>query len=201
MPHINSYSTADDETLVRAVLGKDPEAFRFIIRRYERLVMHMAFRMIKNAADRDDICQEVFIRVHDKLHTFRFEAKLSTWIGRIAYHACLAYLQKKRLVLWNDWSQPGKDDDNTTGDWHDMLMSEDQNPGEQLEQQEQQRILQGCIEELSVVQRTILLLFHHDEMSLEEIVVIVDLPLNTIKSHLFRARKMLRTMMLKELTR
>ena len=201
MPITNPYSAADDATLVRAVLNNEPDAFRYIIRRYERLVLHIAFRMVHNRTDREDLCQEIFIRVHDKLSTFRFEAKLSSWIGRIAYNVCLGYLQKKKLVLWEDWIHPAGSDDEVADDWREEMLSDEQSPGEKLEQKEEEEILQKCIGELSGLQRTVLLLFHQDELSLEEIAAITDLPLNTVKSHLFRARKLLRTMMVKELTR
>src|SRR5688572_3996457 len=93
-----------EDELVHAVLRNDRDAFRELIRRYERLVMQIVCRMVKRAPDQEDLCQEVFLKVYDKLQHYRFEAKLSTWIGRIAFNTCVNFLQRKQVV-WMDISE------------------------------------------------------------------------------------------------
>jgi len=84
---MQTMGTADpvaDEVLVKAVLAGREEAFKTMIRQYERLVLQIVFRMVRRKADREDLCQDIFLKVYDKLSSFRFGSKLSTWIGSIA---------------------------------------------------------------------------------------------------------------------
>jgi RNA polymerase sigma-70 factor (ECF subfamily) len=92
----------DDALLVRAVVGGNTEAFKKLVHQYERLVCSIVFKMIDQKEDREDICQEVFIKVYDKLPHFRFQSKLSTWIGNIAFNHTVNFLKKKKLVLLED---------------------------------------------------------------------------------------------------
>ncbi|MDD3731276.1 MAG: sigma-70 family RNA polymerase sigma factor [candidate division Zixibacteria bacterium] len=62
---------------------------------YLRLVNHVVFKMVSNDCDREDICQDVFIKAYQNLGSFKFDAKLSTWLARIAYNTCLNHLEKK----------------------------------------------------------------------------------------------------------
>jgi RNA polymerase sigma-70 factor (ECF subfamily) len=201
MPHsAPAYATADDRVLVTAVLNHDAEAFRFLIRRYERLVIHMVFRMVRNEADREDLCQDIFIRVYDKLHTFRFESKLSTWIARVAYNACAGFLQRKKLWLWGDWKHTGEnDEDEPHEEWSEGIAGSHHTPEVILEKDERRELLEKHVKLLKPTQQTVLLLFHQDDLPMEEIAEVTGLPLNTVKSHLFRARKLLREKLMKEL--
>jgi len=94
----------EQKELVEQILAGDKNAFRLLIDRYRRLVSHVVFRMIPPGPDREDMCQEVFVKVYQNLNRFRFDAKLSTWIARIAYNNCLNFLEKKKLPLYDDLS-------------------------------------------------------------------------------------------------
>ena len=71
----------ENRALVERVLAGDHYAFERLIKKYQRLVTHIVFRMIPNQADREDLCQDVFFKVYKNLSNFRFDSKLSTWIG------------------------------------------------------------------------------------------------------------------------
>ena len=98
----------DQKLLVDRILAGDQSAFKTLINQYQRLVTHFVFRMIPSAADREDICQEVFMKAYQHLERFRFDSSLSTWIGRIAYNTCLNFLEKKKLPLYDDLSDEDK---------------------------------------------------------------------------------------------
>ena len=89
----------DQKTLVDNILAGDQNAFKTLIGQYQRLVTHFVFRMVPSQADREDICQEVFVKIYQHLDRFRFDSSLSTWIGRIAYNTCLNHLEKKKLLI------------------------------------------------------------------------------------------------------
>jgi RNA polymerase sigma factor (sigma-70 family) len=177
---------AEDE-LVRAVLRNDRDAFRELIRRYERLVVQIVCRMVKRIPDQEDLCQEVFLKVYDKLQHYRFESKLSTWIGRIAFNTCVNFLQRKQVV-WMDTSEQ-KDEEAQP-----VFIAADtrKQPDELLVQKEQAKLLWKLVDELPAIQQTIVSLYHQEQMKIEEIAVMLNMPLGTIKSYLHRARATLK---------
>src|SRR4051812_28786223 len=84
----------DDKALVSRVLSGDMTAFRALIKKHERLVSHMVGRLVKQEEDREELCQDVFMKVYDKLGEFAFQSQLSTWIATIAYRHGINHLRK-----------------------------------------------------------------------------------------------------------
>ena len=135
-------------------------------------------------ADRQDVCQDVFVKAYRNLQGFNFEAKLSTWLARIAYNTALNHLEKRRVDLFDDVSA-------------EHLQIEDAPaPGRMLDQtvevSDSARRVRAEIDRLPVLYGTILALYHLEDMSYREIGDIMQLPEGTVKSYLFRARKMLK---------
>ncbi len=73
-------------SLVNRIVAGNTRVFQTVIQEHQRLVSHIVFRMISNETDREDICQDVFMKVYQNLADFSFESKLSTWIAKIAYN-------------------------------------------------------------------------------------------------------------------
>ena len=156
--------------------------------------------MVQQAEDREDLCQEVFLKVYEKLSTFRFQSRLSTWIANIAFNHCANFLKKKRPVLLDDMYTARDEDDERTSDRNlPELSSTGKNPHQEMLNKELSFYLKKSMDSLSVIQKTIIQLFHQYEFSLDEIAVITALPVNTVKSHLFRGRAIVKTSMLKYL--
>ncbi len=182
-----------DHDMVDKVLRGDTNAFSAIIKATEGLVAQIVFKMISNNEDRKDIAQDVYMKAFNKLSGFKFQSKLSTWIAQIAYNTCLSYLEKKKLVL------PGNDsrEDDSLEDGLEALISKSSyhlnHEAEKLvSQKELSAIMQSEIEKLSPVFKTMITLYHHEDLSYDEIGKITELPAGTIKSYLFRARKSLK---------
>jgi RNA polymerase sigma-70 factor (ECF subfamily) len=173
-----------EHELVQSVLRSDRDAFRELVRNYERLVKQIVCRMVKRAPDQEDLCQEVFLKVYDKLQYYRFESKLSTWIGRIAFNTCVNFLQRKQ-VIWLDPVEQEEDD-------KQVFIDHVKQPDQLLLQKEQAKLLWKLVEELPAIQQTIISLFHQEQFKMEEISTMLDLPLGTIKSYLHRARATLK---------
>ena len=174
----------DDRQLVAEILGGNKELFRLFISRYERLVRHVVGRMLTNSTDCDDLCQDVFVKVYQNLAGFQFNAKLSTWVGRIAYNSCLNHIDKKRALLVGDLGS----EENTMDSWTDPNSTSDI----LAESNDLAVRLSTEIDRLPVIYGTILSLFHLQEMRYSEIADVLSLPEGTVKSYLFRARKMLK---------
>jgi RNA polymerase sigma factor (sigma-70 family) len=174
----------DSKLIVKKILAGNKKAFETLIRQHQRLVSHVVFRMVDNRADREDICQDVFLKVYQNLGGFQFESKLSTWIAKIAYNTCLNYLEKKRVLLYDDLSTEERSLETVPGTTS--------GPDQLVEGKEISGLLRSEIDKMPVHYRTILTLYHLDQMSYKEIGDSMDLPEGTVKSYLFRGRKLLK---------
>ena len=190
-------SLATDQQLVALVLRGNTAAFGQIVQRTQGLVTQMVFKMIRHPADRPDVAQEVYLKVFKNLAGFKFQAKLSTWVGQITYNTCLHYLEKKQLVLV-DLSEQKPDGSSEEGRSPPVALvaGPDYDPETALFDKDLASILSIAIEQLSPLYRTLISLYHQQEMSYEEIAQITSLPDGTVKNYLFRARKMLKQYLL-----
>ena len=180
-----------DKHLVDRVLRGDTRAFGIIIKNTENLVAQIVFKMVPVAEDRKDLAQDIYLKTFQNLGGFKFQSKLSTWIARIAYNACLTWIEKKKPLLpgnlheedqWNHLS--------TENGYNHSAVS---NESESLVfQKELSGILRKEVSELPAIYQTLITLFHHESMTYEELAQITGLPEGTVKSHLFRARKILK---------
>ncbi len=185
-------SDIDERALVERILNGDREAFLAFIDRYERLVKHVVFRMVNDDRDREELCQDVFVRAHRSLDGFRFESKLSTWLARIARNMCLNHLEKKKVPLYADEAPAPSGE---TPDAHTALnrvpdLDADVS-GVAEGRQWRERVREG-IQALSEHYRTALTLYHLEGMSVSQISEVMDNPEGTVKSHLYRGRKKLK---------
>lgn len=182
-----------DQQLVEEVLSGSQEAFVHLVRRYENLVLHIVTPLVGVNPDREDICQDVFLKVYEKLGTFRFRSALGTWIGRIAYNTSVNFLNRKRSVRFSDLISEAEESEVV-----DSLVGDFDDPEQILVRAEDADRLKTAIDGLPRLQRAVLLLFYQDELSLAEIGAVTGMPVNTIKSHLFRAKTRLRERLTQE---
>ena len=176
----------ESQVLVNKILSGNTKAFEKLIEEHKQLVGHIVFRMIPNLQDREDICQDVFIKVFQNLAEFRFESKISTWMARITYNTCVNYLREKKEVAFSDLQN--KDEN------QEIMIVENENysPEKSAEEKDISVRLQEEIANLPLQYRTILTLYHLEDMSYAEIGKIMQWPEGTVKSYLFRARKLLK---------
>ena len=183
-----------DKYLVDKILKGDSYAFGEIIKITEGLVTHMIFKMVNNPDDRKDIAQDVYLKAFRSLPGFKFQAKLSTWIGQITYNTCLNHLKKKRLIFLENREQDNDDGmEDALARLHQEKSGDSMNETEKsLFEKELSDILSTEIDKLSPIYKTLITLYHQEEMSYDEIAQITSLPEGTVKSYLFRARKALK---------
>lgn len=154
------------------------------------MVVQIIFKLVNNSEDRRDLAQDVYLKVFANLEGFKYQSKLSTWIAQITYNTCLSYIDKKKLVLTGDL-YPSND----SGEENSLSESEDVTSTGiemQLFQKQQSAILKAEIDKLPPLFKTLIVLFHQEQLSYEEIGTITGLPAGTLKSYLFRARKSLK---------
>jgi RNA polymerase sigma factor (sigma-70 family) len=180
-----------DKHLVDRVLRGDTRAFGIIIKNTENLVAQIVFKFIPVAEDRKDLAQDIYMKAFHNLAGFKFQSKLSTWIAQIAYNSCLSWIEKKKLVLPGNLHEDEEMFETTSAGIYNHSSVEN-NSANNLFQKELSVILRKEIEGLPAIYQTLIMLFHHESMSYEELSQITGLPEGTVKSSLFRARKMLK---------
>lgn len=194
----NTGQNTTDQLLVQRVLSGDHNAFGMIVKRTENLVAKIVFDTILNDGDRKDIAQDIYLKAFQKLPTFKFQSKLSTWIAQISYNTCIDHLRKKKLVLVES---PGTDpDDSSETEMLDFLSSLHGLAADTTDkiilEKDLVQIVKEAIDKLPTVYKTLIGLYHNEELSYEEISVITELPIGTVKNYLFRARKQLKNELL-----
>lgn len=177
---------SEDEDLVKSVLARTPGAFERLVARHQKLVWHLVYRMVQHPEDARELCQDVFFRVHERLGQYRFESALSTWIGRVAFSVATRHMQKKKLPM----VEPSADEEGAVAAWESV------GDGFDLEaacaDSELMGMLGEAIGKLPAIQRTLVTLYHLEEMPVAEIASVTGLPEGTVKNYLFRARSRLR---------
>jgi len=182
-----------DQLLVEKVLRGDTNVFKTIIRNTEGLVAQIIFKMIPNNEDRKDIAQDVYLKAFQNLQHFKFQSKLVTWIGHITYNTCVNYLEKKKLVLLESTNNGDETKESPLVILNNKTIDISRNETENLIfRKEVSEILKTGIDKLSPLYKTLITLYHNEELSYAEIAQITDLPEGTVKNYLFRARNKLR---------
>jgi RNA polymerase sigma-70 factor (ECF subfamily) len=177
-----------DRALVEAVLANAPGAFERLVRQHQRLCWHIIYRIVRHRQDAEDLCQETFLRVHRYLHQYRFESALNTWIGQIAYSVALRYMERRRIPLIIDAENVA--DVSTVENVGDNVDIEAVSITTDIVEH-----VHEALERLPPLQRTLMTLYHIEELSIADISRVTGLADGTIKSHLYRARLRLRTVL------
>jgi RNA polymerase sigma-70 factor (ECF subfamily) len=172
----------DDKSLAARVAEGNRHAFEVLIRQHERLVAHMVGRVINNTEDLEEICQDVFLKVYEKIAEFNFQSKLSTWIATIAYRHAINHARKKKIEI-RDIAEDES--------FVNHFISHD-NPQETLEDNDMESAVLKLIEQLPAQYRVVLTLYHLENMNYAEIGETTGMPEGTVKNYLFRARQLLK---------
>jgi len=172
----------------------DQQAFGLLIEMHQDKVYNLAFRILQNAEEADDAAQEAFFKVWQALPNFRGDAKFSTWLYRIVHNHCLNRLRANKSNPRTVSVETSYDDE---GEERDILTNiagdEGDNPSLQFEGQEQREVIWNQIDALPAKYRAIIAMYYSDELSYEEIAEVLDIPVGTVKTHLYRAKAQLKT--------
>ncbi len=179
----------DDSAIIERCKEGDITAFDELVGRYEKQVYNFAYRMTGNYDDASDIASEAFIKVYNAIDTFRGEANFSTWLFRIVTNLYLDERKRSKAHLNVPLDEYIDLEESSV-----TRQIEDPSPGPQelLEAGERAEVLARAIYDLPDYQRVMVLLFHTQGKSYEEIAEITELPIGTVKSRLNRARLALR---------
>lgn len=178
------------EPEIQALKSGDKRAFKLLVEQFQNRVYNTCLGFIPNALDAEDICQEVFVEVFASVKNFKGDAKLSTWIYRIAVNKCLEELrrrkQQKRAAYFKNLLGIGSEAE-------DVKSDEFTHPGFAAENQEKAHYLMKAIAQLAENQKIAFTLSQIDGKSYNEVSEIMGVSFSSVESLIFRARKNLKT--------
>jgi len=175
-----------DEKLVELAVSKDSEAFGEIVRRWERKIFALCFGMLGREDEARDAAQETFIAAYRNISNFRGEAKVSSWLHRIAVNQCLT--TKRRTKTRSEEFL----DDETGENERVFVAPAHRSPARATEQTERLNIVRQAVSSLPTDLRQVIVMKEFEEMTFQEISDTLELPLSTVKSRLYTALRQLR---------
>ena len=179
----------DESRLIEEIRAGKTESFEYFVRRYQRKITRVAYRLLRDTGEADCAAQESFLRAYQNLNDFREGSTFETWVTRICINWCKDRLKRRRLVFY--FHQASGDQDEGSGP-HDFAAHPGPSPERRAIAREIRERLRAAIETLSPRQKTVFILKHFEELSIPEIAEITELDTGTIKSHLFRAAHKIR---------
>lgn len=181
----------DDELVGLVVSGDDRKAFELLIERHKRGIFALLYRLLGKSGEIEDIAQNVFLAAYRGLRTFQGKAKFSTWVYRIAYNqACSALRKLRTRKLYEDPGSRLDDDGRAEVEFAGDAASDPES--ETFKKQVWQ-----VVGRLPTQSRAVIELFYRQGLRYPEIAETLEMPLGTVKTHLYRARAQLRTLLLR----
>jgi len=172
-------SKDDDVTLVNLSLSGDTSAYEELVRRHERRIFFLGLKFHKNFEDAEDFTQEVFMKAYENLAAYGKSSPFSAWLYRIGYNHGINRISKKRAQALSEERQ-------------ELLESGIDNPEVRLEKQETAGKVREVLKKLPEMYNMVIRMRFFDGLSYEQIAEIIGKPINTIKSHIFRGKEMVR---------
>ena len=182
MPRSAKNEKTEDDELVARVRAGETRLFAELVTRYQDPVYAMCLRFLGDRTEAEDVAQEVFLRVHRGLSSFKGEARFSTWLYRITFNLCADWLRRNRTAARQAAA---------LGEAGDIADGRIDLEGDVVDAEERQRI-RGALESLDERYRSVVVLLYYQKLSYKQIAVVLDLPVKTVETRLYRARRLLR---------
>ena len=178
-------TSGTDEIIVQRALTGDAEAFGEIVRRWERRIFALAYGMLGREEDARDATQETFLAAFRNLRGFRGEAKVSSWLHRIAVNQCITRQRQAKVR-----SEAALDDEQERNA-AEFATPVHYSPARVVEGRQETAAVRRAINSLPIELRQVVVMKEFEELTFREIADVLDLPLSTVKSRLYTAMKQL----------
>lgn len=180
----------DDLIIIRSVLSGDSSQFALLWQKYNKQIFANVLKLVRSIDDADDIVQDTFLKAFNALHSYNQTFPFPAWLYKIASNTCIDYFRRKRIrpISIENINRDG-------GDIYDIIPDKSIPIDDNIINNETKEELLKAVEQLPLRYKQCIQLRHFEELSYEEISLKMNLPLGTVKITLFRARKMLLSML------
>lgn len=180
----------DDLIIIRSVLSGDSSQFALLWQKYNKQIFANVLKLVRSIDDADDIVQDTFLKAFNALHSYNQTFPFPAWLYKIASNTCIDYFRRKRIrpISIENINREG-------GDIYDIIPDKSIPIDDNIINNETKEELLKAVEQLPLRYKQCIQLRHFEELSYEEISLKMNLPLGTVKITLFRARKMLLSML------
>lgn len=185
--HRRLESKQEDTTLIQEALAGNQSAFARLRQKYHDAIYNLIYRMIREKDEVEDLTQEAFIKAFGSLSSFNDEFAFSTWLYKIATNNCIDHIRRRKLQTFSI----DKPIESKESDFSFELPDTNDEPDQEMIARQRKKLLDDAINSLPPKYRQVIVMRHQEEMEYQEIAQILDLPLGTVKAHIFRAREML----------
>jgi RNA polymerase sigma-70 factor, ECF subfamily len=182
VPRSSKTESLEDDELVARVRAGETRLFAELVARYQNTVYAMTLRFIRNSTEAEDVAQEVFLRVHRGLDSFKGESRFSTWLYRITWNLCADWLRRNRKParLAAPLAAAGEVSDGRADVEKGVLAAEEQG------------MVRQAVDGLDEIYRSVIILLYYQKLSYEQIASVLEVPVKTVETRLYRARRLLR---------
>lgn len=184
---IPSKSKIEDIALIDEALAGSQAAFEKLMNKYYQHIYNLIYKMIFKKEDVEDLTQEAFIKAFNSLENFDSQFAFSTWLYKIATNNSIDYLRKKKLSTFSIDKEIASED----SDFKFEIPDTEYVPDNKIIEEERKKIIDEAIESLPDKYKKVIVLRHKNDMEYEEIAEKLELPLGTVKAHIFRGRELL----------
>jgi RNA polymerase sigma-70 factor (ECF subfamily) len=181
-----------DQEIVALARAGEEAAYRELIRRYERQLFSLLFRMVRDRELAEDLAQETFVKALNAIESYRPEFKFSSWIFKIANNAAIDHLRRRELDTLSLEGSPQAETPEAIEATALQIGGRQESPLAEVEARELGGQIEAAIAQLRPEYRSCILLRHVEGRAYEEIAEILNLPLGTVKTYIHRARNELR---------
>jgi len=178
----------NEERIVCELKAGNYTVFREIVELFKNRIFGMTYKFTNNYEEAQDLSQEIFLKIYKEIGRFRFECKLSTWIYRISINTCLDWKRKNNKVKIFSTSMINDDEETVEFD----IKDNNPLPDEVFIRSESQREVHEIIYGLPDKYKTVIIMYHFNNMSYQEISAALNIPERTVETRLYRARRLLR---------
>jgi RNA polymerase sigma-70 factor, ECF subfamily len=185
----------DDALLIQRFQKGDRNAFDELIRKHQARAYQYAYRLTRDSEEASDVVAEAFVRVYNAVCNFKGQSAFTTWLYRILTNCFLDIRKKEKSRPKTSLEAALQTPD---GDLERQVEDPSRSPHEETERNERERRIELAVEDLPEYQRVMIIMYHAEQMSYEEIAKALDLPIGTVKSRLNRARLSLREILTEE---
>lgn len=185
-----SFDTFTDEQLAAAHLAGQTDAFEELVRRFSGPVYRLAYRFTATPENAQDIAQETFVRVYQHLPRAHLDSPLKPWIFQICANLCRNLAKRRKSIAFSQLEHP--DDDGSIPSFVESIASDERSAADHLQTEESVTDVRRALAHLSPPLRLALSLYYYENLSYEEIATILSLPINTVRTHIHRAKAQLR---------